>query len=938
MESIELQTRPRNISRSNNKYKNNNFNNNPSPIIKNFDPYINSSSNKTYKNEYIDSPNFIPKNRSNTSKYTSSKKNSRINDNNNNNSGNSKVSDFNFNNNFPNRSNNLNSNINNFSNSNSNNNSNSQKDILGGNTSRSTDNLLLNEKGASNASLNFNQEHESLINLSCEALYYYLKEKGLLSKSRILLLTVIVYLLIMITHSMNYSFLLFNRPIYLSYQYECVSPMTKTIMPCTSRNVCFCEDMGRCVTTTWASDIAQDAKLENTYYFGNKTFISNTTDQLKFKFGEILHFYIYDYKKKVTPSPQLNSNGDFVDEIINVLDSEIITVNYNYKKKDKFCLLIFYCFLNLLIYNCGSFMSELVFGYLSDYIGKYIIINILAVTFAINQIIYFCLFNFLEEINSGNNSNLIWGIFAFFLGTCTTPLKSFITCFYLELFPNKEELFSANGLIQSATSFSFIWNFIFLIKVKQIKYIFLFFFVIAVAFIVIFIKYFRENPRFYSENRNLFDEMLNIELKKLAIMQIMDTKKIQTPILETVNQTEKINETKKTLLKHNESITAKNSKDDLIFKKEEIEKKIRAIKKMKSKNTKRMNFKKDALHELNVAKKRKCPCPFLIFNSKRDEDSDDSQNEIVKRNTLLNRKRLSVSNRNFNNFNRDRFRAQVIPASRKSIQNKDSKILRRHGLTSKDISGQDFDTLTKDLISYNYENDLYIKKYIFTYALVKLSFAICYTSQYFYVHNKITDPNSDGEYRKFSFLFYIFFFTKLAHILAGKFSFFINSRTLIIICLIIYGFIMIFVDLSLIYTSTQKIYYFGQEKTFYQTTTRSWMRIFAAITIAVVNSLFEISIISYPPTLYRGKVMMKINLLANIAPIMTYVAVFLIDTWAIYIGILALIILFLYFTRLNDLNLEILESRDEAYVTQIKMYINKRFSKINIVDKVDKNN
>ena len=596
--------------------------------------------------------------------------------------------------------------------------------------------------------------------------------------------------------------------------------------------------------------------------------------------------------------------------------------------------MIFICFIVVIFYCSGSFLSELIFGYLSDYLGKYVIINILAVVFAINQIIYFFLFQYVKELNNISNSYFIWSFFSFFLGTCTNPLKSFVTCFYLELFPNKDELFSANGLVQSASCLSFLLNFLFFIKIQQVKYMFVFFFVITVAFIIIFLKFYRENPRFYSETRYIFDEGLNTELKKLAVMQIMDTKKIQTNVMETVSKTESLNESKKTFSKHNETMAVKSSKDDLIFKKAEIERKIKTIKKEKSKNTKKMHFKKGLLQDENRPKKGKCPCPFFKINFKFDEDKENSQNEVVKRNTILNRNGLKLGNRAGINFTRDRVKAE----GRKTLQSNNSKILRRHGRISKDISGKDINVLTKDLISYNFENDLYIKKYIFTYALLKLSFCICYESQIFLVHHRITDPVTSPEYRSFGFLFNLVFFTKFAYILAGKISFFMNSRTLNMICLLVFGFMMIVVDISLTYTSTQKNLYFGDENFFYKNTTKPWMRIFCVIAISVVYSLFEISIISYPPTLYRGKVMTKINLISNLTPIMTYLAAFLIDVFTIYIGILALIIFFLYFTRLNDLNLEILESSDEAYVTKIKTYINKRFSKINIVEKFEKNN
>lgn len=918
MESIELQTRPRNFSNSNKEYKNNEINHNFSPIHKNFNESNPNYSNKIYKKDFVESPYINTRKRgdTNTSNKKNSKTNSKLIENNNKN-----INDCNY---SPNKKNNKENN--------DDNNNYSQKNILLANTSRSTDYLLINENSTlNNFSITNKQEQESLMNLSCEALYYYLKEKGLLSNTKILLLTIITYLFIMITHSMNYSFLLFTRPIYSSYYFECMNPKTKTITKCTSRNVCFCEDYGRCVTMTWETDVLQSGLYNNTYRFGDMTFVSQSNDELKFKFGEILHYYMYDYKGKLTYKPKNSSTKT----IFEAFESNDIFVNFNYKKKDKFCLMIFNCFVIVLVYVCGSIISEFVFGYLSDYIGKYIIINILAISFALNQIIYFILFLNIEEINQKEYSYFIWTIISFFLGSCTTPLKTFITCFYLELFPHKDELFSANGLIHSATSFSYIINFLFFIKIQQIQYIFIFYFVISVPLIVIFMKYFRENPRFYSETRNLTDDSINIELKKLAVMQIINTTKIRNSNLETVNSTSDrlLNETKKTLNRNNDSIaTRKNNKEDLIFKKDEIEKKIITLKKIKSKNTKRMSMKKYAIEDLRRDnKKRRCPCPTFNFVSRKKEESEDYQNELVRKNTNINKKRQIINSKNINLLKEQYFKTNILKSSKKQSNN--IKILRRHGRTSRDISSQDIDSFTKDLITYNYDNDLYIKKYIFTYSLVKLSFSLCYTSQLFFIHSEITNPNSDGYYRSFPFLFNIVFFTKLANILAGKFSFFINSRTLNMINLLVFGLIMIFVDMSLLHIDTQRNLYFGQKLKFFFATSNIWMRIISTMTISMINSLFEISVISYPPTLYRGKVMMKINLFANASPFITFIAIFMIDTWSIYIGIVALIVVFLYFTRLNDFNLEILESRDETYETQIKMYINKRFSKINIVDK-----
>jgi len=909
MESIELQTKRRNYSLSNK----NKFHLSSKNIEKEY-PLVNSKTNK----EISSLNNYKRK----ITQFSLNKKNSNFSGN----SQNIKISSFNINSHNNVYTKNINLNYNKGNN-----------DFLQSNKINNSKSINSHMEETSSFLISKNREHESLISLSCEALYYYLKEKEFISQAKLKLLTFIIYLIILVTHSMHYTFLLCSRPLYSSYFYECFNPLMKSISTCTSRNVCFCEDMGRCVTLTYDSEVRNNGTFNNTYDFGNITYQTKQQKYLKFKFGEISYFYLYDYKYR--KNNEIKSN-EITTALLSYVNSNTITVNFNYKKKDNFCDMIFYSFLILLFYSLGSFFSELIFGYLSDYIGKYIIIKFLTIEFAIIQIIYYILFEFIQTLNGLSKSYFIWGLFAFFLGTCTTPLKTFVTCFFLELYPNKEDLFFANGIIQSASCFSYIINFVGFIKIGQIKFLFLFYFLSAIFFYFIFNQHFRENPRFYSEIRYMFDEKLNKELKKLAVMQIIDDNKIQNSNSFPI-ETIKTMENQRTFSKLNEGLNLTKNKEDLIFNKPEVERRIKIIKEENAKLYRKMNFKSDSILISKNYRQKKCP---FFFNILKKNNDDEFSNNLLKANTLLNQNQNQYAKLSFNfrkSENKQSFLSKNLNYKeinkRNSISNSNDNLsIRRYAKTSSYINSQDLDGMTKDMIKFHYENDLYVKKYIFTYALVKLCFCICYTSQNFYIHNKINDPNSDNEYRSIGFLFPLLLLTKTSFILGGKLSFYINSRTINMICLIVFGFILIFVDINIISSTLQKTFYFGDIPNYYKETTRSWLRLFGILTISIVYSLFEISIVSYPPTLYRGKVMMKINLISNIVPSITFIMVFLIDTWSMYIGILAIIILFLYFTRLNDYNMEILESRDEAYETLIKTYINKRFSKINIVDKIDK--
>ncbi len=769
------------------------------------------------------------------------------------------------------------------------------------------------------------KEDKSLINLSCEALYYYLKEKGFISNSKILLLITIVYLLVFVTHSMHFTFFLFSRPLYGSYKYECFDASSKTMTACTSTNVCFCEELGKCVTQTYASDVIIK-NVKNSYNFGDATYTTNYIYQLKYHFGEINNVYIYDSTISIINIDENKKN------ITSLNDFYKISVNYNYKKKDNFCEMIFYSFLSICFYSAGSLISEWIFGYYSDYIGRYVIISYLTKGFALLQVGYFFLFNYIEELNSLNESNYIWFFFSFLLGTCTIPLKNFIVCYFLELYPNKEDIYSKYGIIQSSTGLSYLSNFVFFTIVKKIKWIFVMNFILIIIFIFIFRKYFRENPRFFSEIRNYSYEKINIEYKKLAIMQILDLNQIHKPL--QANNNDLINKLENLIHKKTEDNT--RTKEDMIFNKDEIEKKIKKLEKQRYLTNKRFNPKKGSFEKNDTSNN----CLNSVFNLFKKKQEEYPLDDIVYKKPCINKRRgenfsknfFDEQKQNYTNFNKD-----ILIKSNNYLLTKENNYgHRRLGKLTIDINkNDDINEPSMNLLDFQYNNDLYIKKYIYTYALVKLGFCVCFTSNDYFIHHVITNPNEEYDYRDAWFIFRVVLFSKLFQYLAGKLTFYINSRNIILVCLIIFGFILIYIDLDIIFSYNLDNIDYAEGNIKNNNTSKSFLRLIATVPITIINILFDISIVCYPPTFYRGRVMMKINLISNIVPLISFIGLFLIESWSFNIGIIALVILFLYFTRLNIKNLEILESRDEAYETIIKNYINKRISKIYIGDKDD---
>ena len=433
------------------------------------------------------------------------------------------------------------------------------------------------------------------------------------------------------------------------------------------------------------------------------------------------------------------------------------------------------------------------------------------------------------------------------MGSCVNPLKNLIKSYFLEMWPEKEELFNINGILHSSFSFAFLLNYIFLTVFRQAAYFFMFNIVLITVFIYFFFRFFEENPRYFSEHRLKKEKQMNKELKKLAFLQILDIENLKTKMKE----------------------------EAFIFDKQEINKNIENIKHSNKPFNKSISLNKSGAQGNNKIN-------FFSQNL-----NPELHNKIFKR----------------------RFGDKTVEINLPSVND------------------------TEDLIKDRFDSNQYIKKYIRSYMFVKLCIVVCFNSTNYYLMNNINNLNLNPVYRNEYFVFCLFSLSIIVQIFIGKVAFFVNSRTIIMLSLTVYIFLSIFIDTSMIYSSTQKNIYFGDQFVFIPKNSHHISRIIKSLLISVIYSLFEISVISFPPTLYRGLVMSQINSISSIAHVISYIGIHLIDLWSINEAVIAFIILVFYFTILNDENPQILESGDEIYLSFIKKYNKKNnLSKIELVD------
>jgi hypothetical protein len=612
--------------------------------------------------------------------------------------------------------------------------------------------------------LNKKKSQGDIVNISCEALYYYLKENEMISSPRLILLITLTFLMMFVLNSSFYMFILISRPLLHSYPHQCYNTQTNTIGKCTIKNPCNCQGSS-CITLEYESHLKRENIILNNYkkmrsYHQNDKNTFNEKKYLKFNRGDHTNIYIYDKRG--------------------------MKVNFQYKSKDKFCKLNENILYICIIYGISGFIFELIFGTLSDYIGKYQLILICSFIFLILQAFYFLTFFNLgdesildanshyytwgekgDKENVKNNSLIYWFILTFFSGMTILPLKNLIYNYFLELFPVKDKLFCINGIISSAGILSFLSNYIVLMLLEDAKWHYLIIFCLTSIFLILFMIYFRENPRFYSEMMFKGDKKLNLVRKKLACLQILDNEK-----------------------------------------------------------------------------------SIKIFES----------NEKLK---------------------------QILNKIKKNGNNKQEKSQRK-------------------FISKIYQSDFHSKKYLFNYILVRFCFSISLISSEIFLNNEINDYNSDSEYRSGSSLVLLLLINISSIIIFGISSFFVNPRHFILFLTLFFSLFILIAEIEKANLEIDQILNFGIMKDYFFYSSNIGMRIFINGSISTVNSLFNLSVVTYPPTLYRGYTTSIINSCVNFLPLFSMILIYLIETWGFNISIISFIGFILYLYQIHDTNMEIL--------------------------------
>ena len=230
----------------------------------------------------------------------------------------------------------------------------------------------------------------------------------------------------------------------------------------------------------------------------------------------------------------------------------------------------------------------------------------------------------------------------------------------------------------------------------------------------------------------------------------------------------------------------------------------------------------------------------------------------------------------------------------------------------------------ENLLIKNLKEDFYVKNYLFSYILLKISFSICQTTFDLFWHNSINTHQSNKSYKNFSTVFFLTSINIASNIFFGYLSFFINPRKLITALILFFSFSVFLTNLESISSERKKLFYYGDLVDFLLNNSSITLKIFMSAGLSAACSLFEISLNAFPPTLYRGHVLSAVNSLVNFTPMISMVLFYLVDSWGVNLAILGFFGIVLFLVYFNEDDLEIVEFQDESYFSKRVFYLNRR--------------
>jgi len=677
------------------------------------------------------------------------------------------------------------------------------------------------------------------IALSCDNMFQYIYENNFLNKRYYYTLVFVTFFTLIMNYLSGLVTLALLRMPEYALKYECFSIHNYSYQSCSYRDLCYCNSDEICVT------VCQNDRLFCRDFF------------MKFH----------------SERPNNILRTDTISHEIYVrfeLDDSQITI-FN-KIKENYCDLKYYnIFLNILCFVGGS-LGLFVSGILADYYGKRKVIMWVSITIVIENMvtIFFSRFT-VGDYNNITDFFIVWGFIIFFSGLSLFALEYLVLLNFIEFYPDPKSIKHINAYMHSQFTFT---NMSFVSLNTFIKNLFIFFYV-SIAFFLglffIFLFYFEENPRFYSERRDYEMKMKTFTKIIQKVLVKKDEDKRKNKINDEVeNEIANYDVYWKELVITNVINNKKQPKAEV----ENNLQNIKGIKALASRNI-RPHLLENIKHSPSISDKELNKVRVSMYKQKKSKLTNEEFKKKMSLKNFGSRKEILINNQ------RERFdEGQIYDELNYSFQFKRLNVLNLFKIFKK------------------FFRDKYVRKYFFVFTLLWTSIIYCFYGATFTVVFKLANPNQSNLIESFGVIIYSFLVVLLTPTLIGNLSGIVplDDKYFVMITIMIYSMITIFLDSNFLFPDADRIFFFGSEedKEKYKISSLS-VSTSSALIITTV-SLFNLLLITSVPTAYRTVFVSSIKAIGNIIPIFTFLSFYLLDTPILTCGIISLCGFIIFFS------------------------------------------
>jgi hypothetical protein len=605
------------------------------------------------------------------------------------------------------------------------------------------------------------------VTLSCENIYMLISDNGFVNLKYYKFLFFFFYITLVIVNLNITSIILYVRVPNNAFKYECYKPSINSYDRCTSRNWCMCSDLNKCVRNCYSS-------------------AANCTQDFTNAMQELTRFGVYGTRLYVRYEEAEKTNLNVFNGILN-----------------QHCYVRIYSLYIIMMIFLGGVLGCPFFGIFADLYGKKVILISQSIcVFCIEIVISIYSFRKYNDYSNESYFLTIWMINGFLLGFFFFSMESLIYLQFLENLPYVNYYGSINGYFHTNFGLVFLITIFFYFILKNYSGLFLFTAFYFLAFCLIYIFYFTENPRFLSEKKDFIAKKQS--LKKLIQEITLAERKINDS-----DEREKFykvlvlfDSTKEKFVKKNQiQLTVPEIKNEI--RKSEVR-----IKKSNKSNDKRK-------------------LGGLFSTSIKDKIEKRNSSKFLKEN---------INNISKINSTREGKKKDLKKASRKST-NPTKKI-------------EYLEDISFAKIWNGLQTDKFMSKNSNVILWGWMGLNYCFYGSVLGLVLEITNPNSLIEFRSFGLIVYSSLMLGMLPLI-GKISYFLAPHIILKICLFIYSLLVIRGDIHKIFPENERDIFFGGDIEQSNQTSLPFNQATSCFFILIAYAQYDLMTLNSAPTMYR---------------------------------------------------------------------------------------